>query len=75
MEVSSHALDLPPVDSCMFDAALFTNLTQDHLDYHQTMENYFESKARLFRELINRKKETTSVINADDPWGKSSSMR
>ncbi len=54
----------------MFDAALFTNLTQDHLDYHQTMENYFESKARLFRELINRNKETTSVINADDPWGK-----
>ncbi len=70
MEVSSHALDLRRVDSCMFDAALFTNLTQDHLDYHQTMENYFESKARFFRELINRNKETTSVINADDPWGK-----
>ncbi len=70
MEVSSHALDLRRVDCCMFDAALFTNLTQDHLDYHQTMENYFESKARLFRELINRNKETTSVINADDPWGK-----
>jgi UDP-N-acetylmuramoyl-L-alanyl-D-glutamate--2,6-diaminopimelate ligase len=69
MEVSSHALDLRRVDSCMFDAAIFTNLTQDHLDYHQTMENYFESKARLFRELINRKKETTSIINADDPWG------
>jgi UDP-N-acetylmuramoyl-L-alanyl-D-glutamate--2,6-diaminopimelate ligase len=70
MEVSSHALDLRRVDCCMFDAALFTNLTQDHLDYHQTMENYFESKARFFRELINRNKETTSVINADDPWGK-----
>ncbi len=70
MEVSSHALDLHRVDPCMFDTALFTNLTQDHLDYHQTMENYFASKARLFRELINRKKETTSVINADDPWGK-----
>jgi UDP-N-acetylmuramoyl-L-alanyl-D-glutamate--2,6-diaminopimelate ligase len=70
MEVSSHALDLFRVDPCMFDAALFTNLTQDHLDYHHTMENYFESKARFFRELINRKKETTSVINADDPWGK-----
>jgi UDP-N-acetylmuramoyl-L-alanyl-D-glutamate--2,6-diaminopimelate ligase len=69
MEVSSHALDLHRVDTCMFDAALFTNLTQDHLDYHLTMENYFASKARLFRELINRKKETTSVINADDPWG------
>ncbi len=70
MEVSSHALDLHRVDPCMFDAALFTNLTQDHLDYHQTMDNYFASKARLFRELINRQKETTSVINADDPWGK-----
>jgi UDP-N-acetylmuramoyl-L-alanyl-D-glutamate--2,6-diaminopimelate ligase len=70
MEVSSHALDLHRVDPCMFDAALFTNLTQDHLDYHQTMENYFESKARLFRELINRKKKTTCVVNADDPWGK-----
>jgi UDP-N-acetylmuramoyl-L-alanyl-D-glutamate--2,6-diaminopimelate ligase len=70
MEVSSHALDLNRVDSCMFDAALFTNLTQDHLDYHHTMENYFASKARLFRELIGRKKDTTSVINADDPWGR-----
>jgi len=70
MEVSSHALDLFRVEHCMFDAALFTNLTQDHLDYHHTMENYFESKARFFRELVGRKKDTLSVINADDPWGK-----
>ncbi len=70
MEVSSHALDLKRVDPCMFDVAVFTNLTQDHLDYHGTMEGYFESKARLFTELINRKKETTSVISIDDPWGK-----
>jgi UDP-N-acetylmuramoyl-L-alanyl-D-glutamate--2,6-diaminopimelate ligase len=70
MEVSSHALDLRRVDCCMFDAALFTNLTQDHLDYHETMENYFTSKARFFTEVINRKKETTSVINGDDPWGR-----
>lgn len=70
MEVSSHALDLHRVDTCMFDAALFTNLTQDHLDYHHTMENYFASKARLFRELVNRGKETASVINADDPWAR-----
>ncbi len=69
MEVSSHALDLHRVDTCMFDAALFTNLTQDHLDYHLTMENYFESKARFFRELVDRKKDTASVINIDDPWG------
>ena len=74
MEVSSHALDLKRVDHCMFDVAVFTNLTQDHLDYHVTMEEYFERKARLFTELINinikGKKETTSVINVDDPWGK-----
>ncbi len=74
MEVSSHALDLKRVDHCMFDVAVFTNLTQDHLDYHGTMEEYFERKARLFTELINinikGKKETTSVINVDDPWGK-----
>jgi UDP-N-acetylmuramoyl-L-alanyl-D-glutamate--2,6-diaminopimelate ligase len=70
MEVSSHALDLGRVDSCMFDAALFTNLTQDHLDYHGTMESYFASKSRFFTQLVGRKKKTTSVINADDPWGK-----
>ncbi len=70
MEVSSHALDLNRVDPCMFDAVVFTNLTQDHLDYHGTMEEYFESKARFFTELINRDKKTVSVINVDDPWGK-----
>ncbi|MBN1573796.1 MAG: UDP-N-acetylmuramoyl-L-alanyl-D-glutamate--2,6-diaminopimelate ligase [Deltaproteobacteria bacterium] len=70
MEVSSHALDMNRVDQCMFDAAVFTNLTQDHLDYHGTMEEYFESKARFFTELVGREKETVSVINIDDPWGK-----
>ena len=51
MEVSSHALKLNRVDDLEFDAAVFTNLSQDHLDFHGTMENYFEAKARLFRML------------------------
>jgi UDP-N-acetylmuramoyl-L-alanyl-D-glutamate--2,6-diaminopimelate ligase len=69
MEVSSHALDQGRADPLELDAAVFTNLTQDHLDYHGTMEHYFEAKARLFRELINREKHTTSVINCDDAFG------
>jgi UDP-N-acetylmuramoyl-L-alanyl-D-glutamate--2,6-diaminopimelate ligase len=69
MEVSSHALDQGRVDACMFDSAVFTNLTQDHLDYHGTMESYFDSKARFFVDVANRKKDTLSVINIDDPWG------
>ena len=69
MEVSSHALDQGRADTCMFDTALFTNLTQDHLDYHGDMETYFDSKARFFREIAGRGKETVSVINIDDEWG------
>lgn len=61
MEVSSHALDLHRVDCCDFDIAIFTNLTQDHLDYHKTMENYKLAKAMLF-ERTNK-----AVINIDDP--------
>ena len=48
MEVSSHALAQDRTRGLEWDVAVFTNLTQDHLDFHQTMENYFESKARLF---------------------------
>ena len=48
MEVSSHALDLGRADAVHFAAAIFTNLTQDHLDYHDTMERYFAAKRRLF---------------------------
>lgn len=48
MEVSSHALDQDRVEGCTFDAAVFTNLTQDHLDYHKTMENYLAAKKRHF---------------------------
>ncbi|MFH1360075.1 MAG: UDP-N-acetylmuramoyl-L-alanyl-D-glutamate--2,6-diaminopimelate ligase [Candidatus Omnitrophota bacterium] len=67
MEVSSHGLDQGRAEAIDFDSAIFTNLTQDHLDYHQTMENYFEAKAKLFQGLSP---EATAVINADDPYGK-----
>ena len=70
LEVSSHALDLKRVDGCHFDAAVFTNLTQDHLDYHKTIEDYFRAKERLFSEILEKseKKEVFSIINADDPF-------
>ncbi len=61
MEVSSHALDQERVGGCTFDAAVFTNLTQDHLDYHGTMENYLAAK-KLFSLC------RYAVVNADDPW-------
>ena len=54
MEVSSHALDQNRVGGCQFNGAVLTNLTQDHLDYHITMENYFEAKALLFRGLSDK---------------------
>lgn len=66
MEVSSHALKLRRVDGSHFDVALFTNLTQDHLDFHGDFKDYFESKKRLFFDLTPR----ASVINLDDPYGK-----
>lgn len=67
MEVSSHSLELGRVDVIDFDCALFTNLTQDHLDYHLTMENYFQAKRKLFLKL---KDKNDSVINIDDDYGK-----
>jgi UDP-N-acetylmuramoyl-L-alanyl-D-glutamate--2,6-diaminopimelate ligase len=66
MEVSSHALSQHRVDAVHFAAATFTNLTQDHLDYHQTMEQYFSAKADLF---ANGRAEI-AVVNGDDPWGR-----
>jgi UDP-N-acetylmuramoyl-L-alanyl-D-glutamate--2,6-diaminopimelate ligase len=66
MEVSSHALELGRVDMLEFDTAVFTNLTQDHLDFHKTMENYFLAKSKLFEKV---KKGNKSVINVDDKWG------
>lgn len=67
MEVSSHALDQRRVHGLPFDVAVFTNLTQDHLDYHGSMESYFLSKQRLFDALPQ---DAVAVINADDPFGK-----
>lgn len=64
MEVSSHALDQRRVEGLEFDAAVFTNLTRDHLDYHKTMEQYREAKARLVGHLAPH---GTVVVNADDP--------
>ena len=66
MEVSSHALELHRADAIHFAVALFTNLTQDHLDFHPTMEDYFMAKRRLFCELAPDR----SVINVDDPYGR-----
>ncbi len=70
MEVSSHALALCRVDGLAFDVAVFTNLTQDHLDFHGTLDEYRRAKRRLF-ELLARspKRRRTAVVNADDPSG------
>jgi len=67
MEVSSHSLELNRVTGIDFDVTVFTNLSGEHLDYHHTMEEYFEAKKKLFL-IPNRK--MTAVINCDDPWGK-----
>lgn len=70
MEVSSHALMQARVRGVEFDAAVFTNLTQDHLDYHKTMEAYFDAKSRLFSGLaLQTKKKGQAVINLDDRYG------
>ncbi len=66
MEVSSHGLDQKRLDGISFDVAVFTNLTHEHLDYHGTMENYFEAKCRLFTGL---KDDAVAIINIDDPYG------
>lgn len=65
MEVSSHALEQNRVGGCRFNGTVLTNLTQDHLDYHITMENYFDAKALLFKGL---KEGDFAVINADDAY-------
>src|SRR5213075_53829 len=71
MEVSSHALAQERTRGIEWNVAVFTNLTQDHLDFHGTMENYFEAKARLFTGLAEQKSKTkpTAVINLDDSYG------
>ncbi len=79
MEVSSHSLVQKRVEECEFDIAIFTNLSQEHLDYHNSMEEYFYAKSLLFRNMRKEKKEIFSlkdfgnkvcVINYDDEYGK-----
>jgi UDP-N-acetylmuramoyl-L-alanyl-D-glutamate--2,6-diaminopimelate ligase len=70
MEVSSHALAQHRARAIEFDTAVFTNLTQDHLDYHRTMEQYFEAKKTLFAGLAaQKKKKGRAIINIDDRYG------
>ena len=67
MEVSSHALAQGRVKGCGFEVAVFTNLTQDHLDYHRDMEDYFQAKSLLFSpDYLTGQ----GIINLDDPYGK-----
>ncbi|MBN2516147.1 MAG: UDP-N-acetylmuramoyl-L-alanyl-D-glutamate--2,6-diaminopimelate ligase [Deltaproteobacteria bacterium] len=68
MEVSSHALDLGRVDDCEYDIGIFTNLSQDHLDYHYTFDNYFLAKRRFFSDILKEGKKM--IINVDDSWGR-----
>ncbi len=73
MEVSSHALALSRVDRVQYDVAVFTNLTQDHLDFHKDLESYFMAKALLFQRLgeeNNKKGPRTAIINGDDGYGR-----
>jgi UDP-N-acetylmuramoyl-L-alanyl-D-glutamate--2,6-diaminopimelate ligase len=66
MEVSSHALVLGRVDGCVFDIAVFTNLSPEHMEFHSDMEDYFQAKARLFTPLRSR----LGVVNLDDEYGR-----
>jgi UDP-N-acetylmuramoyl-L-alanyl-D-glutamate--2,6-diaminopimelate ligase len=76
MEVSSHALQLGRTDGVRFAAAIFTNLTQDHLDFHGTMEEYFQAKRKLFLPpaagigVVASAPPDVSVLNLDDPYGR-----
>src|SRR5881398_2785509 len=71
MEVSSHALAQERTRGLQWNVAVFTNLTQDHLDFHGTMENYFEAKAKLFTQLAQQKQKTkpAAIVNIDDRYG------
>ncbi len=72
MEVSSHALDQYRVDGIEFDTVAFTNLSQDHLDYHLNLEDYFAVKSRLFTDFVlqSQKPKITTIVNRDDFFGK-----
>ena len=66
MEVSAHAIDLNKIEGFKFDTVVFTNLTEDHLDYFKTMERYFQAKARIFQ----KKYTNFAILNIDDDYGK-----
>ena len=68
MEVSSHALDQGRVEGLPFEVAVFTNLSRDHLDYHGSLEDYFQAKMMLFERHLSPR--GTAVINVADPWGR-----
>lgn len=73
LEVSSHAVDLNRIRNCSFDIGIFTNLTQDHLDYHGNMDSYWNCKKRFFTEYIRsgpKKDRALAIINCDHPKGK-----
>ncbi len=71
MEVSSHALEQHRADGVNFNTVVFTNLTRDHLDYHQNMKSYLLAKQRLFTDLLysSSKPMPFAIVNTDDPWG------
>lgn len=73
MEVSSHSVSLHRVDECAFDIGIFTNFSQDHLDYYETMDQYWDAKKRFFTDLLfqSPKKNRMAIVNGDDPKGKS----
>jgi UDP-N-acetylmuramoyl-L-alanyl-D-glutamate--2,6-diaminopimelate ligase len=69
MEVSSHALAQKRVDGCRFGVKVFTNLSREHLDYHHTIEEYFDAKARLFKDPLLDTGSGVAIINIDNEWG------
>ena len=69
MEVSSHAIAQKRISGCEFIATIFSNLSQDHLDYHKDMKSYFETKMELFKSPYLLKENYFSIINADNDWG------
>jgi len=69
MEVSSHALDQNRLKGIDFKAMIFTNITQDHLDYHESIENYFQAKTKLFTQTTGQKKNNFCLVNQDDEYG------
>ena len=70
MEVSSHGLALGRINGCDFDVVAFTNLTQDHLDFHQTMQAYGEAKMQLFTGMIAQRPAAKAVVNLDDDFSR-----